>query len=189
MMKQIYLVFILFFTRCPSQGFGFTHPTTITSLSSKTLDNFESNKKANYILPPRTSSALNAVGGATVAASIALPKLSTIVATTLTPTLLGFYKYEYGVSYAYGTATAGTAALALRYLLSSSAPTPFTLWSQLHAAAIVFYGIRLNLFLLYREIFLERFRKMRERIEDKRTSGQSEKENLLKKLGYGLKLV
>jgi protein-S-isoprenylcysteine O-methyltransferase Ste14 len=116
-------------------------------------------------------SALNMIGAAAEITTIALPKLSTIIATSLTPTLLGFYKYEYGVSYAYGTATALTAALVLRSLLSSTVSTPFACMAQLHALAIVFYGIRLNIFLLYRELFLERFRKMRERIEEK----QSEK--------------
>lgn len=180
-MKHFYFVFILFFTCFTSKAVGFTPPTTIVSSSSKSLANLDSNKKVNSVRS-HSASALKVVGETAIAASIALPKLSTVVATTLTPTLLGFYKYEYGVSYAYGTATAATAALALRSLLSASAPTPFTLWSQLHAAAIVFYGIRLNFFLLYREIFLERFRKMREKIEDKRTSRTSEKENLLSKI-------
>lgn len=122
-----------------------------------------------------SSTALNVVGGTAVASSIALPKLSTMIATTVTPTLLGFYKYEYAVSYAYGAGTSITAALILRSLLSSavstSTSTPLASLAQLHAAAIVFYGVRLNLYLLYREIFLERFRKMRERIEEKRTKG------------------
>jgi len=101
-------------------------------------------------------------------ATIALPSAKTILLANLLPTFIGFYKYEYGVSYAYGTATATTAYFALRALLS--APTSaFTTIAQIHAAAIVFYGIRLNLFLLYREFFNDRFRKMRERIEARQT--------------------
>ena len=180
MRNNFYLILTLFFISCPSQGLGFALPRTITSSTSKTPNNLESNKEVHSVIPRRTSG-LNAVGGATTVASIGFPKLSTIVATTLTPTLLGFYKIEYGVGYAYGAATAGTAALALRPLLSSSAPTPFTLWAQLHAAAIIFYGIRLNFFLLYREIFIGRFRKMRDKIEDKRTS-ERQKQNILSKI-------
>ena len=43
-------------------------------------------------------------------------------------------------------------------------------WAKLHALAIVFYGIRLNVFLLYREVFIPRFRHMRERIEERRNA-------------------
>mmetsp|Transcript_22082 Transcript_22082/g.25126 ORF Transcript_22082/g.25126 Transcript_22082/m.25126 type:complete len:367 (+) Transcript_22082:71-1171(+) len=104
---------------------------------------------------------------AVVAATIALPKVKTIALMALVPTLSSFYRYEYGVSYAYGTATAGTAALILRSLLSSATTNPITQIAQIHAAAIVFYGLRLNLFLLYREIFLERFRLFKEKIEER----------------------
>lgn len=62
-------------------------------------------KRTNPAEKPRKQTSLNMVGGAAVATAIALPKLSTVIATTLGPTLLGFYKYEYGVSYAYGAAT------------------------------------------------------------------------------------
>ena len=40
-----------------------------------------------------------------------------------------------------------------------------------HALALVFYGIRLNLFLLYRELCIPRFRKFRETIEERRSGG------------------
>lgn len=36
-----------------------------------------------------------------------------------------------------------------------------------HAFALFFYGTRLDVFLAYRELFLQRFRAMRERIEDR----------------------
>eukprot|EP00558_Chaetoceros_sp_UNC1202_P005311 CAMPEP_0197236656 /NCGR_PEP_ID=MMETSP1429-20130617/3692_1 /TAXON_ID=49237 /ORGANISM="Chaetoceros sp., Strain UNC1202" /LENGTH=281 /DNA_ID=CAMNT_0042695489 /DNA_START=349 /DNA_END=1194 /DNA_ORIENTATION=+ len=41
--------------------------------------------------------------------------------------------------------------------------------AKVHAAAIVFYGVRLNLFLLYREVFIPRFRMMRQKIEARQT--------------------
>jgi protein-S-isoprenylcysteine O-methyltransferase Ste14 len=150
-------------------------------------------KRTNPAEKPRKQTSLNMVGGAAVATAIALPKLSTVIATTLGPTLLGFYKYEYGVSYAYGAATAGTSALILRSILSSSASaavTPLSFWAQAHAAAIVFYGIRLNLFLLYREVFLARFRKMRETIEEKRTSsGAAAEETMANRITSRLPFV
>lgn len=48
---------------------------------------------------------------------------------------------------------------------------------QWHALAIVAYGIRLNTFLMYREIFIPRFRHMRERIEERRTSKDGSKDS------------
>ena len=150
----------------------------------KTFDHHH-HQQQHYHSTSQQSTALNVVGGGTelATAAIALPKLSSIVASCLTPTLLGYYKYEYGVSYAYGTATAGTAYLILRSLLLNSSPisssTPFTLLAQLHTTAIVFYGIRLNLFLLYREICIDKFRKFRDKIEEKNTKKNPNKSWLL----------
>jgi protein-S-isoprenylcysteine O-methyltransferase Ste14 len=53
-----------------------------------------------------------------------------------------------------------TTVNSLRTLLPGSLPA-------FHAFALFFYGTRLNLFLLYRELCLPRFRAMRERIEDR----------------------
>lgn len=100
--------------------------------------------------------------------SIVLPSLKKLFLSCLLPTLIGLWKYEYGVSYAYGTSTALSSFFILKPILN--APTSaFTTLVQIHAAAIIFYGVRLNIFLLYRELFLERFRRMRERIEDRQT--------------------
>jgi protein-S-isoprenylcysteine O-methyltransferase Ste14 len=48
--------------------------------------------------------------------------------------------------------------------------TVFHQWSKIHALATVFYGIRLNIFLLFREVYIPRFRHMRERIEERRNA-------------------
>jgi steroid 5-alpha reductase family enzyme len=114
------------------------------------------------------TSSLDAVApaAAVTVASIALPSAKHILATTLLPTCLGYYRYEYGVSYGYGTATAATAYLALRALQTSST-SAFASIAQIHALAIIFYGLRLNSFLLFREICFERFKRMRETIEDR----------------------
>jgi len=103
-----------------------------------------------------------------VAASAALPSIKTLFVTCLLPTLLGLVKYEYGVSYGYGTSTAVSSYLILKSLLTFPTSPLMTL-VQLHAAAIIFYGARLNIFLLYRELFVARFRRMRERIESRQT--------------------
>jgi len=83
-------------------------------------------------------------GGAAVAAA-ALPSVNTLVAASVLPTLLGFWKTGYAVSYGYGGAVAACA------LLSLPALTGIARW---HALALVFYGVRLNGHLLYREIAL-----------------------------------
>lgn len=123
------------------------------------------------------------------APAIVLPTTSTLFLACLLPTLLGFYKSEYGVSYGYGTAMASTSLLVLSSLATAagmsllpSSLTPSTVMPAIqtfltslkllasklpafHAASLFFYGTRLNLFLLYRELCLPRFRAMRERIE------------------------
>jgi steroid 5-alpha reductase family enzyme len=95
------------------------------------------------------------------AAPIVLPTLQTIAIACLIPTSLGFYKYEYGVSYGYGTSVAVLAYLMLQKLSQGSI-------AHWHALALLFYGVRLNLFLLYRELCIPRFGKMRDRIEARR---------------------
>lgn len=83
-------------------------------------------------------------GGAAVAAA-ALPSVNTLVAASMLPTLLGFWKTGYAVSYGYGGAVAACA------LLSLPALTGIAHW---HALALVFYGVRINAHLLYREVAL-----------------------------------
>lgn len=92
------------------------------------------------------------------------PTVKALALANILPTCIGYYKVEYGVSYAYGTATAASAYLALQTMLEASA-SPFAAVAKLHALAIIFYGVRLNLFLGWREFFNQRFRRMRERIE------------------------
>mmetsp|Transcript_5110 Transcript_5110/g.7795 ORF Transcript_5110/g.7795 Transcript_5110/m.7795 type:complete len:464 (-) Transcript_5110:67-1458(-) len=132
----------------------------------------------------------------TAAAPVILPPMHKILLACLLPTLLGFYKSEYGVSYGYGTAMAASSYLILASIsqsaglplvvsFTSSSTKPAAILTSLsamldslrtllpaslpafHAFALFFYGTRLNLFLLYRELCLPRFRAMRERIEDR----------------------
>ena len=130
----------------------------------------------------------------TAAVPVPLPPMHTILLACLLPTLLGFYKSEYGVSYGYGTSMAVSSYLILDAIsqsaglplaLSFVTTKPETIITSLtatanslrtllpsslpafHAFALFFYGTRLNIFLLYRELCLPRFRAMRERIEDR----------------------
>ena len=91
--------------------------------------------------------------------AVALPTLPILAAACTVPTCLGFWKSEYGVSYAYGAATATVGALVLR-----AAPNRL---AAAHALCVLCYGVRLNVFLLWRELSVERFRKFRETIEDR----------------------
>jgi len=139
--------------------------------------------------------AATTVSTAAAAAPVILPPMHKILLACLLPTLLGFYKSEYGVSYGYGTAMAASSYLILASISESaglplavsfaSSTKPAAILSSLstmidslktllpaslpafHAFALFFYGTRLNLFLLYRELCLPRFRAMRERIEDR----------------------
>lgn len=91
---------------------------------------------------------------------MAVPGVETLAGVCLAPTLTGFWKSEYGVSYAYGTAMLATGSLILR----SSPASPM---AACQAAIIAAYGLRLNLFLLWRELTIPRFREFREKIEDR----------------------
>ena len=80
---------------------------------------------------------------------LALPSTAALAAVSTIPTVLGFWKSEYGVSYA-------ASAMQL------ANPSPLAV---AHAAVVLAYGARLNVFLLYRELAIPRFRKFRETIE------------------------
>lgn len=75
----------------------------------------------------------------------ALPSFPAMAAACIVPTCLGFWKNGYAVSLGYGGAMAAGAYLTLPGTTGLAAA---------HAAAFIFYGIRLNLFLLYRELAL-----------------------------------
>ena len=87
----------------------------------------------------------------------AIPTTATLAVACTVPTCLGFWKTEYGVSYAYGAAMA---AAGLMHVGASSSPL-----ATAHALCLVAYGVRLNVFLLFRELFITRFREFREKVE------------------------
>ena len=138
---------------------------------ARTKSHFPTTKFRDENTSSSSSSALEAAPAASVAAAaaaaVAPPSLKAVALACLIPTLLGYYKSEYGVSYGYGFAVAAVAFMTLRALpVSSVLPVPSAI-AACHASAVFFYGVRLNLFLAYREIFVPRFAKMRERIEER----------------------
>ena len=93
------------------------------------------------------------------------------VATCLLPTCGGYFSREFGVSYAYGAATSLTAWFVLRRkILAVTNPSKWVTW---HAAAVIFYGIRLSAFLLYRQQNSKRIKEMQEKIEQRAVSSGS----------------
>lgn len=82
-----------------------------------------------------------------------------VALSILGPSSLGFWKREYGVSYGYG----GSIALAAwsAYKMAS------TSLGRMHALLHIVYGVRLSLFLLFRESTVPKFKKMKEKIEEK----------------------
>jgi steroid 5-alpha reductase family enzyme len=90
------------------------------------------------------------------------------VATCLLPTCGGYWSREFGVSFAYGAATSLTAGLVLKnQILATSTGWNWAAW---HAAAIVFYGVRLSAFLLYRQMKSKRIQEMQKKIEERTES-------------------
>lgn len=86
------------------------------------------------------------------AAATVLPDLKTTLLASLAPTALGYIKFSYCFTYGYGGAIALTAFLvagALQHVKSMA---------LIHAYALLFYGVRLNLFLAYRDLFIPGFR-------------------------------
>jgi steroid 5-alpha reductase family enzyme len=98
----------------------------------------------------------------------ALPLSQKILLSCFLPTCLGFWRSEYGVSYAYGMATSLTSyCIYSHFLQSSISSISNKAWAVWHAAALMFYGVRLCLFLLYRELSTERMKQSVKNIEAK----------------------
>lgn len=108
------------------------------------------------------------------AALVALPLSQKIALSCFLPTCLGFWRSEYGVSYAYGSATALTSFWIYQALIQPAAllknPSSLVPLATWHAGALMFYGIRLCSFLLYRELFTQKMKDSVKRIEAKATA-------------------
>ena len=93
--------------------------------------------------------------------STAINVVSPEVLASFLPPAMGFLKTEWTVSYGYGFSTAISA---LSLLLKQ--PLQFSI-TTVHAAALVFYGFRLNAFLYLRNRLSPRYREISEKIDDK----------------------
>lgn len=91
-------------------------------------------------------------------AAAAAPTVGALAAAACIPPTLGFLKSEYTVSYGYALATAATGALLVR-------AQPASPLGAVHAALVAAYGMRLGVFLLYREVCIPRFRAFTARVE------------------------
>lgn len=84
--------------------------------------------------------------------------------TSLLPPCLGFYKSEYTVSLGYGSAVALTAATLLQRTTSTTTRSTLAI---LHGAALIFYGLRLNAFLILRNILSQRIQEFNTKVEER----------------------
>jgi len=85
------------------------------------------------------------------------------VLTSVLPPFLGFYKSEYTVSLGYGFSVALTALALLRQF----SPSPIL---SLHASALLFYGVRLNIFLVLRNRLSQRIQEFNTKVEERAKS-------------------
>ena len=106
-----------------------------------------------------------------------------MIACFLPTTLLGTYRHEYGVSYGYGAATALSAFCILRYM-STTYTSAWARLAKLHCAAIIFQGMRLVAFFLYRELALPRFRRMRQGIEKRQIAQDGMRNKFISRLPF-----
>jgi len=136
----------------PTSSLGFV--TTQKLLTMPTLSSMKVEKTSPIVIQLRlplssatTSTAINAVN----------PGLF----TSFLPPAMGFVKTEWTVSYGYGFAT----ALSALSLLSKQQPHQQLTVTTLHAAALLFYGFRLNAFLFLRNRLSPTYREIGEKIE------------------------
>jgi steroid 5-alpha reductase family enzyme len=136
----------------PTSSLGFM--TTQKPVTIPTLSSLEVEKPSPVFFQPKLP-----ISGATT--STAINAVNPELLTCLIPPAMGFLKSEWTVSYGYGFATALSAlSLLLKQQQSLSITT-------LHAAALVFYGFRLNVFLFLRNRLSPRYRAIGETIEER----------------------
>lgn len=84
--------------------------------------------------------------------------------TSILPPFLGLHKSEWTVSIGYGTAVALSAAV-LTMMMNPTTTT--STWAQAHGRILVAYGVRLNIFLILRNVLSTRIQEINQRIEDR----------------------
>ena len=106
----------------------------------------------NFPISTQTSTTLQALSLHSISGSIVAKAASSIL-----PACLGLWKIGYGISYAYGGTMLLSAMLSFLHITSASPATlssPALKLALFHAITLFFYGARLIIFLLKREITL-----------------------------------
>mmetsp|Transcript_3048 Transcript_3048/g.6983 ORF Transcript_3048/g.6983 Transcript_3048/m.6983 type:complete len:341 (+) Transcript_3048:41-1063(+) len=111
-----------------------------------------------------SSLSMNLVGSIS-AAKVAIASIAPAMAplpyavAAIVPSCMGLWKSDYGVSYGYGLAMTIPGILTL--------PHCVTRLALLHSLLYIAYGVRLSLFLLYREMNIPSMRAIKEKIEER----------------------
>ena len=88
--------------------------------------------------------------------------------TSIVPPFLGLLKSEWGVSYGYGFAVAFSAMNVLNAATTAaSSATQLSPIVSFQAAALIFFGLRLNLFLFIRTRLSQRMKEFEKKIEER----------------------
>mmetsp|Transcript_923 Transcript_923/g.2289 ORF Transcript_923/g.2289 Transcript_923/m.2289 type:complete len:398 (+) Transcript_923:91-1284(+) len=138
--------------------------------ASSSLGTFHrlSYQKTVSVATTTTATTTTSVSAVAVAVGAALPSVASFAAAAMLPSCLGLWRMGYAVSYGYGGSMAASGLLQLWSLRTAAAKgataaatatassSTTRLLVALHAATYVAYGVRLCVFLLYREIRLSR---------------------------------
>ena len=87
--------------------------------------------------------------------------------TSIVPPFLGLLKSEWGVSYGYGFAVAFSAMNVLHAATAAASAAQLSPIVLFQAAALVFFGLRLNLFLFIRTRLSQRMKEFEKKIEER----------------------
>ena len=135
----------------------------LPSPKSVRLPTISSSRKVEGPSPSSCVNPIATISSATRPTSTTLDAVAPEVLTSFISPAMGFVKSEWTVSYGYGF---GTAISALS-LLSKQGRTLQPTVATLHAAALIFYGFRLNAFLFIRNRMSPTYREIGEMIEKK----------------------
>ncbi|CAJ1958884.1 unnamed protein product [Cylindrotheca closterium] len=142
------------------QGFSTTFSTRSNYVVNSNVVKQEPNKKSLTLLT--TTSTHQRSTTTKTGTSLSAVTIPPEVLTSFLPPILGFYRSEFGVSYAYGLATALSGVSILRRF----SPATNTVL-PMHAMALIFYGFRLNAFLAIRTLLSARLRAFIDKIEER----------------------
>jgi steroid 5-alpha reductase family enzyme len=141
-----------------SSSRGFTSP--LININKNKNKNKNKHNHASF-LTHQKGRALHVPSSRATTTSLPAFTIPQEVLTSVLPASLGFYRSEFGVSYAYGLATALSGLSILRRFSGANTILP------MHAMALIFYGTRLNFFLAVRTFLSARMRGFVDKVEDR----------------------